>query len=54
MDDRKVDPVVEGYDVVIRHNPKPNSALVGRCFVRDQFVIVAAPSFPAPSSASGS
>ena len=54
MDDRKVDPVVEGYDVVIRVNPKPDSALVGRCFVRDQPVIVAAPSFAAPSSASGS
>jgi len=54
MEDRKVDPVVEGYDVVIRLNPEPDLALVGRCFVRDQLVIVAAPSFATPSSTSGS
>lgn len=36
------------HQVVIRVNPKPDSALVGRCFVRDQLLIVAAPSFPAP------
>jgi DNA-binding transcriptional LysR family regulator len=49
LEDREVDPVIEGYDVVIRLNPEPGSGLVGRCFVRDQMLIVAAPSFPVPS-----
>lgn len=49
MEDRPVDLVAEGYDVVIRLNPKPDTALVGRCFVRDQLVIVAAPSLAMPS-----
>jgi DNA-binding transcriptional LysR family regulator len=44
-EDRAVDLVREGYDAVIRVNPKPDSALVGRCFVRDQLLIVAAPGF---------
>ncbi len=52
-EDRAVDLVREGYDAVVRVNPKPDSALVGRCFVRDQLLIVAAPSFPAPSWALG-
>ncbi len=45
MDDRAVDLVSEGYDLVIRINPEPDSELVGRCFVRDQLLLVAAPSF---------
>lgn len=53
MEDRPVDPVIEGYDVVIRINPKPDSALVGRCFIRDQLLIVAAPSLTLSASASG-
>ena len=52
-EDRAVDLVREGYDAVIRVNPRPDSALVGRCFVRDQLLIVAAPSFPAPSATRG-
>ncbi|WP_345816663.1 LysR family transcriptional regulator (plasmid) [Paraburkholderia sp. PREW-6R] len=52
MEDREVDLVAEGYDVVIRINPKPDVTLVGRCFVRDQVLIVAAPSLPAPSMTS--
>ena len=51
MKDRAVDLVAEGYDVAIRLNPKPDSALVGRCFIRDRLVIVAAPSFASPSGA---
>ena len=42
-EDRAVDLVREGYDAVIRVNPKPDSALVGRCFARDRLSIVAAP-----------
>jgi DNA-binding transcriptional LysR family regulator len=46
--DRVVDVVVEGYDVVIRVNPKPDAELVGRCFVRDRLFIVAAPTLSSP------
>jgi DNA-binding transcriptional LysR family regulator len=53
MEDRTVDLVAEGYDVVVRLNPKPDTALVGRCFARDQVLIVAAPSLPMPSGAEG-
>ena len=44
MEDREVDLVSEGYDLVIRANPKPDSELVGCCFLREQLLVVAAPS----------
>lgn len=44
MEDRAVDLVTEGYDLVIRVNPEPNSELVGRCFASDQVLIVSTPS----------
>ncbi|MDB5362273.1 MAG: LysR family transcriptional regulator [Rhodospirillales bacterium] len=47
-DDRFVDLVEEGYDVVIRVNPRPDETLVGRCFVRDQLLIVAPASLARP------
>ena len=43
LEDRQVDLVHEGYDLVIRVNPEPNSELVGRCFARDQVLIVSTP-----------
>lgn len=43
LEDRHVDLVSEGYDLVIRVNPEPNSGLVGRCFARDQLLIVSTP-----------
>jgi DNA-binding transcriptional LysR family regulator len=39
LEDRQVDLVNEGYDLVIRVNPEPNSELVGRCFAREQILI---------------
>ena len=51
-DDRYVDLVEEGYDVVIRVNPPPDQDLVGRCFVRDQLLIVAPASMARPLSGS--
>lgn len=54
MDDRAVDLVSEGYDVVIRVNPDPNSELVGRCFAREPLLIVAAPSVVRPAKTRGS
>ena len=53
MEDRAVDLVAEGYDIVVRLNPRPDSALVGRCFVRDRLVVVAAPSLAMPTGAEG-
>lgn len=47
-DDRMVDPVQDGFDIVIRANPMPTDQLVGRCFLRTQRLAVAAPSFPQP------
>lgn len=44
LEDREVDLVNEGYDLVIRVNPEPNSELVGRCFTRDPVLIVSTPS----------
>lgn len=40
-EDRRVDLVEDGYDVVIRVNPAKDSTLVGRCFVRDRMLLVA-------------
>lgn len=47
-DDRRIDPVEEGFDVVIRVNPKPDETLVGRCFLQDQPLIVAPPTLARP------
>lgn len=48
--DRMIDPVDEGYDVVIRVNPHPQSELVGRCFAHDALYLVAPPSLPMPEA----
>ena len=40
-EDRFIDPVEEGFDVVIRVNPRPDEQLVGRCFLRDSWLLVA-------------
>lgn len=45
VEDRHVDLVSEGYDLVIRINPEPNSDLVGRCFARGHVLIVSTPEF---------
>lgn len=40
--------IEEGYDLVIRVNPKPNETLVGRAFLRDHLVVVASPTLAMP------
>jgi Transcriptional regulator len=50
-EDRPVDMVEEGYDLVIRVNPDPDETLVGRPFLRDSLVVVAAPGLAAPVEA---
>lgn len=47
-EDRPVDMIEEGYDLVIRVNPDPDDSLVGRIFLRDRLVVVASPSLPRP------
>ena len=51
-DDRFIDPLAEGYDLVIRANPKPTTELAGRCFLRDELVIAAHPSITRPEPGS--
>lgn len=48
-EDRAVDMVEEGYDLVIRVNPDPDESLVGRAFLRDRLVVVASPALARPS-----
>ena len=48
-EDRPVDMVEEGYDLVIRVNPDPDASLVGRIFLRDRLVVVAAPGLQRPA-----
>ncbi|MDE2579410.1 MAG: LysR family transcriptional regulator [Hyphomicrobiales bacterium] len=50
IEDRLVDMIEEGYDAVIRVNPKPNHDFVGRCFHRDELLVIAAPTLGRPSS----
>jgi len=47
-DDRAVEMIEEGYDLVIRVNPRPDESLVGRAFLRDRLVVVAPPSLERP------
>ncbi len=42
-DDRKVDPVEDGFDLVIRIDPDPDERLVGRRFLEDERLLVAPP-----------
>lgn len=48
-EDRPVDMVEEGYDLVIRVNPDPDESLVGRIFLRDRVVVVASPQLHRPA-----
>lgn len=47
-EDRFVDPVEEGYDLVIRTNPKPTENMVGRRLFTDQLVLVGSPNVNGP------
>ena len=49
-EDRVVNLVDEQFDMAIRPNPRPDTALVGRCFARDRLVVVAAPAVPKPGA----
>ena len=49
-EDRAVDMVEEGYDLVIRVNPDHDESLVGRIFLRDRLVVVASPDLTRPKA----
>jgi len=49
-EDRAVDMIEEGYDLVIRVNPDPDESLVGRIFLRDRLVVVASPDLTRPKA----
>jgi DNA-binding transcriptional LysR family regulator len=44
-EDRMVDPVQDGYDLVIRINPDPDELLIGRAIATDRRVLVASPAY---------
>lgn len=48
-EDRVVDMIEEGFDLVIRVNPDPDESLVGRAFLRDRLVVVATPDLAQPA-----
>ena len=53
-EDRAVDLVEEGYDIAIRVNPRPDGMLVGKRILRDDLLMVAAPTLRRrPSSPRG-
>jgi DNA-binding transcriptional LysR family regulator len=47
-EDRLVGLVGDGYDAVVRFNPRPDDTLVGRRFMTDQLVLVAPPGLRRP------
>jgi DNA-binding transcriptional LysR family regulator len=49
-EDRTVDMIEEGFDLVIRVNPDPDETLVGRILMRDRLVVVASPTLSRPRS----
>lgn len=52
-EDRRVDPVEDGYDLVIRVDPLPDDRLVGRRFLNDERLVVAHPDLPYPANVAG-
>jgi DNA-binding transcriptional LysR family regulator len=48
-EDRAVDMIEEGYDLVIRVSPDPDENLVGRAFLHDRLVVVASPELLRPA-----
>ena len=47
-EDRSVDMIEDGYDLVIRVNPDPDETLIGKPFLRDRLVVVSGPDLARP------
>lgn len=47
-EDRAVDMIEEGFDLVIRVNPDADESLIGRAFLHDRLVVVASPDLERP------
>lgn len=47
-EDRILDPALDRLDAVIRMNPKREGDMVGRCFAREDWVLVASPKITRP------
>ncbi|MEO7068802.1 MAG: LysR substrate-binding domain-containing protein, partial [Rhodanobacter sp.] len=45
-----IDPLGEGYDLVVRANPLPTTELAGRCFLRDELILTAPPALSRTSA----
>lgn len=52
-EDRFVDPIEEGYDIVVRINPQSDDRLVGRKIVEDEMLVVAPPALERPAWRAG-
>jgi len=52
-EDRFTDLVEDGYDIVIRVNPRRDENLVGRCFLKAPLIVVASASLQKPRQATG-
>lgn len=52
-EDRIADLSADGYDLIIRVNPSPDEQLVGRCVLRDERWLVAAPTIDRPAELVG-
>lgn len=50
VEDRMVDLIAEGYDLVVRTNPRADETLVGRPILRDHRLIVAPPGWARPEA----
>ena len=50
-EDRKVDPVEDGYDLLLRIDPAPNEQLVGRRILNDERLLVGPPNIPRRAAA---
>jgi DNA-binding transcriptional LysR family regulator len=48
VEDRPIDLIESGCDIAIRINPRPDETLVGKRFLKDGLVLVAAPGFERP------
>lgn len=49
-EDRPVDMIEEGYDIVIRVNPDADETLIGKPFLHDRLVVVASPGLARPAA----